>query len=460
MRTPLIKILAIVTLISLLLVNQAHPQSVINEYIDLGLKNNIVLQQKSISLEKAMLALKIANGMFSPSLNLLGNYTNGNGGRSISFPVGDLLNPVYSTLNQLTSSSNFPQIENVNQNFFPKDFYDVRARVSMPIFNSDLIYNRKIREQQTLLQEFEVTIYKRELVRNIKVAYFNYLSAREGVSIYQSALTRAMEGKRVNESLLANGKGLPAYVLRSESEIENIKAQLSDAERQVENAQLYLNFLLNRNPDEVINTSYSAEEDLLHASSLIQEPVSVQKREELMQLQTLQGMNENMLNMSKLFWSPRISGFFDMGAQAERMRYNSNANYYLMGMQLDIPLFAGFTNRHKISQSRLEIKNTELSVQQVNRQLNMNTQIAKNSLVSAYQNYLSAQKQLEAAQSYQRLIEKGYKEGVNTFIEAVDARNQLTSAQLLVTLNQYRVLMAEAGLERETAGFELGGSGK
>ncbi len=460
MRTPLIKILAIVTLISLLLVNQAHPQSVINEYRDLGLKNNIVLQQKSISLEKAMLALKIANGMFSPSLNLLGNYTNGNGGRSISFPVGDLLNPVYSTLNQLTSSSNFPQIENVNQNFFPKDFYDVRARVSMPIFNSDLIYNRKIREQQTLLQEFEVTIYKRELVRNIKVAYFNYLSAREGVSIYQSALTRAMEGKRVNESLLANGKGLPAYVLRSESEIENIKAQLSDAERQVENAQLYLNFLLNRNPDEVINTSYSAEEDLLHASSLIQEPVSVQKREELMQLQTLQGMNENMLNMSKLFWSPRISGFFDMGAQAERMRYNSNANYYLMGMQLDIPLFAGFTNRHKISQSRLEIKNTELSVQQVNRQLNMNTQIAKNSLVSAYQNYLSAQKQLEAAQSYQRLIEKGYKEGVNTFIEAVDARNQLTSAQLLVTLNQYRVLMAEAGLERETAGFELGGSGK
>jgi outer membrane protein TolC len=71
--------------------------------------------------------------------------------------------------------------------------------------------------------------------------------------------------------------------------------------------------------------------------------------------------------------------------------------------------------------------------------------------VSAYQNYLSAQKQLEAARSYQKLIDKGYKEGVNTFIEAIDARNQLTNAQLQLNIILFRVLIAEANLERETA---------
>ncbi len=455
MRTLLIKLFLGFVIPGLLLTGKANAQHVLDEYIHQGLQNNIVLQQKNIGLEKAMLSLKIANGMFSPSLNLLGNFIHGVGGRSISFPVGDLLNPVYSTLNQLTGSDNFPQIENVTTNFLPKEFYDVRARASMPILNSDLIYNRKIRQDQVMLQEFEVTIYKRELIRNIKVAYFTYLGAREGVSIYQSALSRALEGKRVNESLLANGKGLPAYVLRSESEIENINAQLVDAERQVENAQLYFNFLLNRNSDEPIITTYSAVQNLLNASLLIQEPVSVQRREELMQIETLKGLNQNMLSMNKLYWSPKISGFVDVGAQAENLKYNNNANYTLIGVQLDMPLFAGFTNRNKISQSRLEIKNTALSEQQVTRQLSMASQVSKNSLVSAYQNYQSAQKQLEAAQSYQRLIEKGYKEGVNTFIEAVDARNQLTNAQLLVTLNQYRVLIAEANLERETAGYVL-----
>lgn len=452
MRTLLITSLLLTCFLSLAPV-AASAQQALDEYIEIGLKNNLVLQQKNISLEKAMLSLKIANGMFSPSLTLLGNFLSGTGGRSISFPVGDLLNPVYSTLNQMTGTDNFPQIENVNQNFFPKDFYDVRARASMPILNTDLIYNRKIRENQTLLQEYEVIIYKRELIRNIKAAYINYLGAREGVSIYQSALTRAQEGKRVNESLLANGKGLPAYVLRSQSEIENIKAQLVDAERQVENAKLYINFLLNRDADEEIITTYSAEENLLNASLLIQEPATVQKREELMQIQTLKGLNENLLSMNKLYWSPKISGFVDLGAQAENLSYTSNANYNLIGVQLEMPLFAGLTNRHKISQSRLEIKNTELSASQINQQLNLSTQFSKNTLISAFQNYHSAQKQLEAAQSYQRLIDKGYKEGINTFIEAVDARNQLTSAQLLVTLNQYRVLIAEANLERETAAY-------
>ncbi len=453
MRTLLITSLLFTCFLSLAPAVDSSAQQALDEYIEIGLKNNLVLQQKNISLEKAMLSLKIANGMFSPSVTLLGNFLSGTGGRSISFPVGDLLNPVYSTLNQMTGTDNFPQIENVNQNFFPKDFYDVRARASMPILNTDLIYNRKIRENQTLLQEYEVIIYKRELIRNIKSAYFNYLGAREGVSIYQSALTRAQEGKRVNESLLANGKGLPAYVLRSQSEIENIKAQLVDAERQVENAKLYINFLLNRDADEEIITAYSAEENLLNASLLIQEPATVQKREELMQIQTLKGLNENMLSMTKLYWSPKISGFVDLGAQAENLSYTSNANYNLIGVQLEMPLFAGLTNRHKISQSRLEIKNTELSASQINQQLNLNTQFSKNTLISAFQNYHSAQKQLEAAQSYQRLIDKGYKEGINTFIEAVDARNQLTSAQLLVTLNQYRVLIAEANLERETAAY-------
>lgn len=419
-------------------------------YLEEGLKNNLVLQQKNIALDKALLALKVANGMFSPSLSLLGNYTTGDGGRSISFPVGDLLNPVYSTLNQMTGTDNFPTIENVNQNFFPRDFYDVRARASMPIFNTDLIYNRKIKAQQTLLQEAEVAVYKRELIRNIKVSYYQYLAAQQSVLIYKSALARAEEGKRVNESLLENGKGLPAYILRSQSELENTKAQLADAERQVENAQLYFNFLLNRDANAAIESS---EQGALNAD----EPnlYSTQNREELLQLQTASAIQQDVQEMTRLFWMPRISGFIDVGAQGEQMKYNRNANYYLLGVQLEVPLFAGFTNRHKIAQSRLDVESVNLTQQQISRQLNLGLETSRNALLSAQQNYRSAQRQLEAAQSYQRLIEKGYKEGATTFIESVDARTQLTGAQLQLALNRYRVLIAMANLEREAASFPL-----
>ena len=418
-----------------------------------GLENNLVLKQKNITLEQALLALKMANGMFSPSITLLGNFTNGTGGRSISFPVGDLLNPVYSTLNQLTASQNFPTIENVNTNFFPRDFYDVRARTSMPLFNTDLVFNRRIKEGQVRLQEMEVKIYQRELIKNIKIAYFNYLSARESLAIYESAMERAHEGKRVNESLLANGKGLPAYILRSESEIETIKGQLVEAERNSENAKMFLNFLLNREASTEIETSFTP--DLSNIVSLLAHEVGAQQREELIQLQHALDINQQVVKMNKLFWSPRLSGFIDLGAQAENLEYNRNDRYQLTGLQLEMPLFAGFNNKQKINQSELQIKNSELNLQMVRQQLHMVANVSLNALISSYQNYQTAIRQVEAARSYQRLIEKGYKEGVNTFLEAVDARNQLTSAELLLRLNLYKVLIAEASLERETASYQL-----
>lgn len=455
MRTLLIKVLAIPLLIAITGIAQAQTHQALDDYIAHGLQSNIVLQQKSIGLERAMISLNIANGMFAPSVGLQANYINGQGGRTISIPIGDLMNPVYTTLNQLTNTNSFPQVENVNQTFFPNNFYDVKVRTTMPIVNSDLIYNRKIKSQQTELQEYEIDIYKRELVRNIKVAYFNYLAALEGEKIYAAALTRAFEGKRVNESLLNNGKGLPAYVLRSESEIENLKAQQVEAERQAANAKMYFNFLLNRDREAEIIADFDSAPSLAAIPQKLTSELSIQKREELKQLQVASNINQNMIKMSSLFWAPKLSGYLDLGAQSENFLYNSKSNYFLIGATLDMPLFAGFTNRNKINQARLDARNTELTTSNVKRQLDMATYQSYNSMVSAYQNYLSAQKQFEAAQSYQRLIDKGYKEGVNTFIESVDARNQLTSAQLLVTINQYKLLIAEANLERETAAFEL-----
>lgn len=447
MRTLLTKALCILFVLLLLIESISVAQQNLDEYIQFGLANNQVLQQKNTSLEKALLSLKIAQAMFAPTVAVQGSFTNGEGGRAINFPVGDLLNPVYQAIGSAV------RVENQNINFFPQNFYDARVRTAVPIVNSDLVYNKRIQHQQQLLQEYEVVIYKRELIRNIKVAYFNYLSAREAQQIYANAMTRAHESKRINESLLANGKGLPAYVIRSQSEIENVKSQITEAEQQVKNAQLYFNFLLNRPAETEIVNNFKSDDELSKIPFVLAQQVTVLQREELVQLQTTMALSTSFLNMKQAFWIPRVGGFIDLGAQAENMKYSRDANYFLVGIQLDMPLFAGFTNRYKIQQAKLDFKNAELNQDYVSNQLAVSSSLSRNALVSAYQNYKSALKQVEAALSYNKLIDKGYKEGVNTFIESIDARNMLTNAQLLLTINQFKVLTAEANLERETASY-------
>jgi outer membrane protein TolC len=430
-------------------------KTVLDNYIDSAFKNNIVLLQKDISLEKAGYALEIAKGLYYPTVAFQGGYQTAGGGRDISLPIGDLLNNVYSTLNQLTRSSDFPQLKNQHINFLPQNFYDAKVRTTVPIINPDLRYNKQINEQQVSLSKYEIEIYKRDLVKNIKTAYFNYLNALQAISIYKSSLQVAIEGKRVNEKLVENGKGLPAYVLRSNSEIENGHAQITTAEQQANNAKAYLNFLLNRDQDAGIDVQYDAANEVRNASDLFTTGKPVAGREELAELQQVVTINETMQKMNKAVYSPRVNGFLDLGSQAQDWKFNSQSRYYMVGVQLDVPIFAGFRNRHRIKQSGLDVINARLNLEQVKQQLNLSGTVARNNLVSAYNTFLSSQKQLEAAQSYQRLIERGYREGSNTFIETIDARNQLTQSELLVSVNQYKVLAAVAALERETASYNI-----
>jgi outer membrane protein TolC len=448
-----IKLKLIIVLILIIFDHGAigHPNTILESYVQAGLKNNIVLQQKKISYERAVYSLRSATSLFFPSLGLQASYTSGDGGRSIDIPVGDLMNPVYQTLNQLTGTNSFPQIANVKENLFPNQFYDVKLRATMPILNTDIIFNRQVESSQLQIKEYEVEMYKRELVKQIKSAYYNYLSSLDAVKIYKSSIDLAKEGKRVNESLLKNGVGLPVYVLRAESEIENLNAQISESETNSENAKKYFNFLLNRDLDSDVIVESAENVDL----SINENQYALEQREELKMLSSAVEINESLSKMNKYFWIPKISGFVDLGAQDSRWNYTKDSRYYLYGVQLDIPLFEGFRNSNKIEMSDLELKIAELELQKTNNALSLSISAAKNDLQNAIKNYQSAQKQLSAAQSYHNLINKGYQEGVNSFIETVDARNQLTSAQLLVNINKYKVLTAQANYERETAASNI-----
>jgi len=427
----------------------------LDNYIDSALQNNIALQQKNISVEKAMYALKTAKSLFQPVIAMQGSYQSGEGGRSIDFPVGDLLNPVYSTLNKLTASNKFPQIQNVTTNFFPRNFYDMRLNTLMPLYNKDLQYNKEIQEQQLQLQQTDMNAYKRELVKSIKVSYFNYLASLKATIIIQNAMLLAVEGKKANEKLMANGKGLPAYILRSETEISMLNAQLNESKRQSESAKLFFNFLLNRDLEMEIDTTYNEESGLTTFNEMINAQGNIGQREELKLLEGAVELNKTVLKMNQHFWYPKLNGYFNLGSQSQSWKFNNESAYYLGGLQLDIPLFAGKRNQYKIKQTQLDITLTQNNLKQTTQQLNLVEKIAKNNLETAFQNYTVSIKQLETAETYQRLIDRGYREGVNTYLETVDARSQFMNASQLKNINLFKVLIASAEYERETASFNI-----
>lgn len=423
----------------------AQNSTVLDRYLAEGLQNNVVIRQRLISYDKAVKALEIAKSLWLPSVSLFSTYSHGEGGRAIAIPVGDLMNPVYSTLNQLLSRDIFPQIDNVKEGFFPLRFYDTRVRTTMPFLNPEIGYNRDITEAKLRITEHETNIFKLDLIREIKTAYWNHLTAVEAINIHIAAQKLAGEAKRVAESLLANGKGLPLHVLRAESEIQSIEATLAQARADSQKAAWYVNFLLNRD----LNTPVEVDSVKLPADLTEIEVVPPTERDEVLLLRSVQGINRSLLELNRSDWIPRISGMLDLGLQNSDWAVNRESFYYFFGIELELPLFEGFRSLRRIESAELDLKSSELDLQQTENALKLTAATSVNELKTAFTNYRTAENHLKTAASYARLAEKAWNEGAGTFIETVDARAQLSIAGLNANICKFRVLTALAEYERQ-----------
>lgn len=423
----------------------AQNSTVLDRYLAEGLQNNIVIQQRRISYDKAVQALEIAKSLWLPSVSFLSTYSHGEGGRAIAIPVGDLMNPVYSTLNQLLSRDVFPQIDNVKEGFFPLRFYDIRVRTTMPLLNPEIGYNREINEAKLKITEYETNIFKLDLIKEIKTAYWNYLAAVEAINIHLASKQLAGEAKRVAESLLTNGKGLPLHVLRAESEIQSIEATLAQARADSQKAAWYFNFLLNRD----LNTPVEVDSVEIPADIAGIEAIPPAERDELLMLRSVQGINRSLVELNRSDWIPRISGMLDLGLQNSDWVVNRESFYYFFGIELELPLFEGFRARRRIETAELDLKSSELDLQQTENALKLTAATSVNELKTAFTNYRTAENHLKTAASYARLAEKAWNEGAGTFIETVDARAQLSIAGLNANICKFRVLTALAEYERQ-----------
>jgi outer membrane protein TolC len=426
-------------------------QSKLDEYIREGLSSSQSIRQQGFLLEKNVYALKEAKRMFLPDVTFSTTYTKADGGRTIDFPTGDLFNGVYSTLNKLTGSNAFPQLQNQRIQLNPDNFYDAKIRTTLPILNAELIYNKRIKTQQVDMQKAEVLLYKRELVKEIKTAYYNYSKAVYATGIYESSLKLVEEGQRINTKLFDNSKVNRTVVLRSQNEVSRINASLIGAKKTAESAQYYFNFLINRPlTDSILLDDIKV---LPGREELIGNNIS--GREELSKLQIAKDINGNLTGMAKSYLIPKAGTFLDLGSLAFDWKFNNQSRYYLLGVSLEWNLFSSGKNNYRVKQTLADREALASQTDYVQQQLLTELKVRQAGMQSAIAQYEAAQSQLKTSQAYYGDMLKLYKQGMAIYIELLDAQNQWIDAQLHANIALYDTWIAYTAIERANASFTI-----
>ncbi len=446
-----LKLMLLLLFVINLPINQLFAQStILDNYVEEGLKSNLAMQRQGLTLDRQVESLKEARGMFYPNVSFNADYTLARGGRMIELPIGDLLNPVYSTLNEMNESNNFSMVDNVEEQFLPNKFHDTKLRLIQPIFNSEIFYNYKASKDLVSIQQAKKDVYQKELTKEIKVAYYKYIQAKEALNIYTETRQLLNEVLRVNKKLVDNDKATSEIIFDAEYEISKLDEEEAFATKDMEISKAWFNFLLNRDQQTEIETDtavfQSISEQVLDTENL--EDQALTSRDELNQIRSSVSVENQLLNMSKSSSLPTVSLVADVGFQGYGYQFDSSQDYWLTQISLKWNLFQGLQNKSKIQQHQITLKELDTQQQELEAQIRLQVRESLHDYIAARKSLAAATASLESAQSSFRINQRKYQEGQTPYINLVDARTKFTNARFSKLIASYSLLEKQAVLER------------
>ncbi len=434
--------------------------AVIDGYVREGLRSNLSLRAQTLEVERAQAALDEARARYFPEAGIAARYTRAEGGRTIDFPVGDLLNPVYQTLNDMLIAQGqqpqFPFIENQSIPFLREREQDTRITLRQPLFAPAI--PAAVRAQRELLgaSEFGRQALGRRLKRDITVGYLGWLSATRTSGIVAASLVLLQENLRVNESLHRNGKITQDQVLRANAELLAVTQQMREAENGASQARSYLNFLLNRPLDtrlesaEISGDVTSATRDLatLRATALVNRP-------ELAQAAHLTRASEAQTRAARSERLPTLSLGADGGTQGEEYEFGRGRNFATISLLLNWTFFDGGARRAAVRQADALARRTATQRDELAQQVQLEVQQSLDRLNTSSDSLATAEARAEAARAAFRIASRKRDEGAISQVEFIDARSSLTGAELNLNVTRFELLARQAELDYATAAGTL-----
>ncbi|MBN2356125.1 TolC family protein [candidate division KSB1 bacterium] len=429
----------------------------LDAYIQQGLKTNLALQQKAFSVKSALAALQEARGMFLPSLSLDARYTRAGGGRVIDIPIGDLVNPIHSSLNQLLGGPYFPEnLPNQSTPFLREEEHETKLRLIQPVFQPGIYFNAKIKSDLREIETQGKLIYTRELVHEIKSAYYNYLITLNVNQLYGTTIDLLQENVRVSQALWKQQKVTQAAVLRAKAELADLEQKAMEAQTNRTLSAAYFNFLLNRPLQEHIDLDSMAVHTQPSIPELAEaEAAALHGREELLQAQNALSIRGHQVRNQQTSFLPNITLVADYGYQGEMYRFSGKDDYWMASLVAQWNLFNGGQDRKKVEQARMEKRRAELMIEELRQKIRLQVHKAHHNLLVAEKAIAAADERVRSALQAYEMTEARYRQGMAAQIELIDARNARTQAEInqIITTFSYFIRLSE--LEKTTAAYPL-----
>ena len=440
--------------------SQSEPGSIeraVDSLVADALAANLELDGASAGVTERLAALDQARARYLPSIDFSARYSRADGGRAISFPVGDLLNPVYATLNQLTGSARFPAVANQEIDFQRRREQDTKVSLTQPLYDPRIAAARAAAQSQYESAAAGRAALAGRIERDMREAYYRWLQTRAQIAIFDAAVELATENHRVNDSLFRNGKITRDLVFRAEADQLEVEQSRLGARNTERLAQSYVNLLRNASFDRALPVTTVDDPDVAGLRADLSEQPSlglaplqdtaVRQRAELRQLDADAAAAAAGERLARAAFKPRLAFALDAGTQGETYGFGSDDRYVLASLVLRFNLFSGGADQAGVAGARAVEREAHASRTLQEQTIRFEVQQALLDLELTQLSLGTASKRVEAASGAFRIASRKRDLGQINQAEFIDSRRALTDAQLNLNVTRFAALSSLAELE-------------
>lgn len=429
------KLLLMLTILSTMLAAQTNQTTIINldQAINLALEKNADLKIASMEVNKSQEKLREARSGLFPKLDINGQYQ-----RYIDKPV--IFLPAGSPLGRtLTIGSD--------------NSYSAVASLSVPLFAWSLYEGIGLASDALTISKESYRSIKNKVVSDVKKAFLSVLLTRETKEVMEQSLKNAQENFENIKRLNSAGQLSDYDVLRAEVQVENLKPTVLQMENNyvlsLEALKVAIGLDANQNIDVTGNMDFEEPYKTPSEQDMINELIKNNPQLALLEYQVK--LNDKNVSFEQSAYLPTLSGFgnYQYQTQANDFKF-SDYNWvktFVLGLQLQVPIFNGFKTQARVSQA-------EIGLNQAEEQKRNMTEAIKTQALSILYRVQQAVKRIEgqnktvdqATQGYE-IAKRRLENSLATQLEVNDAELALRQAKLNRLQAIYDLKVAEADLD-------------
>ncbi len=440
MRSYLIILCALIA--SNLLGQQIRKLS-LNEAVETAIKNAVEIQNLKLDEEIQLAQNNEIKATALPQISADGQLTYYTNVPQIPFPASDF--SIYQVLEREGVRDNNGNAINTGNasfgiqavSFIAPLNYQYGVGVQQLLFQPDVFVALKARQTVLDFASGNTEIAVEKVKEAVQKAYYSVLVAQNQQLVLNATRQRLEKLSFEMSQMYKNGFVEKLDMDKLSVTLNNTKT----AQNQINNG-IAINLAVLKNALGISQKDSIVLTDLLDVNALqadiikLDQEINYDNRSEFRLLGTAKRLQELEIKRFKMSYFPTVAAFYQFQRSGQRndiYDVNGSGSWFafntgLVGLSIKQPIYDGGQKKYKIKQAKLKLQKVDNNIIQLSRFIDLENNIAKNSLMNAALNLEVQKRNMELAESVFTSTTKKYQSGLGSSFEVIQTDTEVQRA--------------------------------